>query len=179
MTGGLTKKLFIIVLTVLSAGYSYAQDNTIGTSWSPSGIGLTYSREIDEKTFAHAGIQLEMVETFMGRARYPGISASFTWNFVIKDMKSRNGTPVRIFAGPGFSAGMEKDFMTPQMGFFFGLKGRVGFQCIFPRNVDVSVSLAPILGLHVAKINDVSIMKLYSSGLFKTIMPEIGISYRF
>ena len=102
-----------------------AQKNTLGTSWSLSGIGLTYERNTSENTFAQIAVQAEMGEMFIGRTPYSGLSAAFTWNHIFAQVASRNGTPVLFFAGPGLAAGASKDFNGPA-GLYFGLKGRIG-----------------------------------------------------
>lgn len=179
MTKHYTKTMLVMLMTLLSLGRADArQRNSVGTSWSMSGIGMTYERETDADAFAHVSVQTEMWETFTGKGKYPGISASFTWNLVFAQMESRNGVPVRFYAGPGFATGLAQDFMGPT-GLFFGLKGRVGVQCAFARKVNISVSISPILGLHVSRLDENRIIKTYRNGLIQTVLPEIGISYRF
>lgn len=172
-------KIFITVLVLaVSQGRAYAQRNSAGTSWSLSGIGISYERDMIDDSFAHFTVQAELSEMFTGRGNYPGISAAFTWNIIFARMESRNGVPVRFYAGPGFAAGIAQDFMGPP-GLFFGLKGRVGMQCQFARNINVSLSLAPILGIHISKVDEYVLTRAYRNGLIQVITPEIGISYRF
>ena len=179
MTEHYTKTMLVMLMTLLSLGRADAQErNSVGTSWSMSGIGITYERETEADAFALVSVQTELGETFTGKGRYPGISASFSWNIVFAQMESRNGVPVRFYAGPGFAAGFAQDFMGPP-GLFFGLKGRVGVQCAFARKVNISVSLSPILGLHVSRLDENRITRTYRNGLIQTVLPEIGISYRF
>lgn len=155
-----------------------AQDNSLGTTWSFAGIGIAYERNVSADAFAHVSIQTEMLETFIGRTEHPGLSAAFTWNLVFAQIESRNGTPVRFFAGPGIAAGLSCDLDTPR-GMYFGLKGRVGVQCIYDRKVNISVSLAPLLGIHVSQRDENIMTQTYKNGLLSAIFPEIGISYRF
>ena len=119
-----------------------------------------------------------MAETFLGKASHPGISAAFTWNLVFAQIESRNGTPLRFYAGPGFAAGISKDMDAPS-GLFIGLKGRVGLQCLFERRINVSVSLSPILGIYMTPKDESILTRAYRHGLLQTILPEIGISYSF
>ncbi len=170
--------MIAIAMMIFSHGTSHAQRNTVGTSWSLSGIGMTYERITSEDTFAQIAVQVDLGETFIGRAVYPGLCSSFTWNIVFARIESPNAVPVEFFAGPGLAAGMSKDFNGPK-GLFLGLKGRAGMQCIFERGVNISISLAPVLGIHMSKIGDSFITRTYRNGILQTILPEIGISYRF
>ena len=154
----------------------FAQENTLGTSWSFSGIGLTYERNVSPEAFAHISLQAEMSEIFIGKTIYPGLSAAFTWNLVFAQIESRNGIPVRFYAGPGLTAGISGD---TSPGVFFGLKGRAGMQCIFDRKINISISVAPTLGIHVLREEENMITKTYRNGIMQVLMPEIGISYRF
>lgn len=156
----------------------HAQKNSIGTSWSFSGIGLTYEHNASDDAFAQISVKAEMTETFLGRSMYSGISAAFTWNLIFAQLESRNGTPLRFYAGPGLAAGLSQDMKTP-LGLFFGLKGRVGMQCVFDRKINVSVSLSPILGIHVSAEDENVLTRVYRNGLLQAVMPEFGISYRF
>lgn len=172
-------KILISVLAFLSFhGESIAQRNSLGTSWSLSGIGISYERDMIDDSFAHFAVQAELGEMFIGRGTRPGVSAAFTWNIIFAQMESRNGVPVRFYAGPGFAAGIAQDFMG-HPGLFFGLKGRVGMQCQFARNINVSLSLAPILGIHISKVDEYILTRAYRNGVIQVIIPEIGISYRF
>lgn len=168
----------MMLMAIVSHSAVYAQKNTVGTSWSFSGIGLTYERNVSEEAFAHVAVQAEMAETFLGRAMYPGISTAFTWNLVFAQFESRNGIPVRFYAGPGFATGISHD-MHGRHGLFFGLKGRAGMQCIFDRRINISVSLAPILGIHISEDDENILTRPYANGLLQAVMPEFGISYRF
>ena len=173
------KAAIAILLAIASIHTASAQNNTLGTSWSFSGIGVTYERNTSENTFAHIAVQAEMGEMFRGTTPYSGMSAAFTWNHIFAQAESRDGTPVHFFAGPGIAAGASKDFNGPR-GLFIGLKGRVGARCSFDRNIDLAVGVAPVLGLHrYVGQNKNAILKCYNNGILQTLMPEIVIAYRF
>ena len=46
-----SKILLVITLTIAFLSDSYAQERSIGTSWSFSGIGLTYDHQVKETAF--------------------------------------------------------------------------------------------------------------------------------
>lgn len=151
-----------------------AQEHSLGTLWSFSGIGLTYEHNVSSEAFAQVSLQTEMADIFLGKAMHPGISAAFTWNLVFAQLESRNGTPLRFYAGPGLTAGTSAD---SSPGLFFGLKGRVGMQCLFDRRINVSIALAPTLGIHVSRDEENMITQIYRPGLLQIARPEISLSY--
>lgn len=174
-------QILIAVLAIFSSvSHSYAQEqkNCIGTSWSMAAIGVTYERQVDDNTFAIISLQSEMSETFVGRTDYPGLSASFTWNHIFARKESANGNELRFFAGPGLGVGKSHDYKS-ESGHYFGLKGRIGVQCLFDRRINISVCLAPIIGMHISSKTEHLVMKVYRNGIIQAVMPEIGITYRF
>ena len=166
-------------------GVMNAQRNTFGTSWGLSEIGLSYGRVIKDDIFLLAGIHLETGETLAGRTKMPGAAASFTWNTIFARKESGNGNEIRFFAGPGAAVGYCKDIRIKKteqglQGTYFGLKGRLGMEIVYDRNVNISICVAPVLGLHMARDMSGNLLaRYYRYGLLQTIMPEIGISYRF
>lgn len=170
--------LCIMLATVLSTGIGNAQTKAVGSTHSFAGIGLSYERYIDDKSFADLQLRLETATMFTHISDNPGISASFTWNTIFADTESESGNIVRFYAGPGIALGMS-DNLNGTKGVFFGLKGRVGGECTFPRKVTLSVSVSPVIGAHIGKENGMTNMLLYKYGLLYSVMPEIGIKYAF
>lgn len=125
-----------------------------------------------------ADIKAETLEFFMNRTDRPGISVSFTSNFILKEFVSRQNNSVIIFAGPGISLGKAHDYHNKN-GFFFGLKGRAGVECSFDRNVSISLCINPLLGSHMVIHEDHAEMKYYKIGLLNMLIPEVGIKHMF
>ena len=178
------KILIVILLTTPFLSEIYAQEHSIGTSWSFSGIGVTYEYQIKETAFVHVGAQFEMTETFLGRAAVPGGSASFTFNDIIDSISSRNGNRISFFAGAGAAVGYCKDFRLKRKeqaayGYFFGLKGRAGLRIEYDRNINITAAFAPVLGMHLYTKDETLMMRYYRYGILQTMMPELTISYRF
>lgn len=177
---------FILILTTFLSflGQAEAQDNALGTSWSLTGIGFSYERSINERTFVHTGIRLESGEVFIGRHTRPGGSVSFTWNTILSSWESSEGNRISFFAGPGATIGYCKDLEinreeNNQEGTFFGMQGRAGIAIEYPRNISIKICVAPVLGMHLTKGDEYNMMRYYRYGLLQTILPEINISYRF
>ncbi len=156
----------------------HAQPKAIGTSYSFSGLGITYEHHLGSDCFINADVRAEMAALFIDRKNDSGISASVSCNFIIKEWKSRNDNTISIFAGPGIALGLSQD-LYKEMGYFFGLKGKIGTECRFDRNISISIALNPVLGSHVIIMDEHIEMKYFKNGLINTILPEIGIKYTF
>jgi hypothetical protein len=173
------KRYAILCLAVFAAMHlGHAQPKAAGTSWSFSGIGVTYEHLMNPGCFLNASIRAETGELFMNRSQSPGISASLSFNYILKSWKSRNGNMICAFAGPGISLGMA-DELKKGRGYFIGLKGRAGAECSFDRQVSITICINPVLGSHLTLEDDHLEMKLYRYGLLDAVMPEIGIKYMF
>ena len=168
----------VIILTLLFLHESSAQERGVGTSYSYAGVGLTYEQPLGNETFMDLQLRAEAFEIFHSNAPFPGMSASMTWNMYFADFQSGNGNDIRFFAGSGVIIGYMPDMRAPYGG-VFGLKGRVGGECRFDRNVAISMSLSPILGAHVTMREGMPHMKLFMNGLIYGLMPEVGIKYLF
>lgn len=155
-----------------------AQSRSVGVSFSFNALGLTYEHTLNQDCFINADIKSEMGAYFMDSTGYPGASASISGNFILKRWCSRNGNTIHAFAGPGITAGIAHEFRE-DYGYFFGLKGRTGIECMFDRKIILSLSFAPILGMHMTIVDEHLKMQYYKMGLINTFIPEIGIRYTF
>lgn len=167
---------FIAVFLVLSS--AAAQTKSIGTTWSFSGIGLTYCHEADNRSFFDIQGKIELGELFMNRTDVPGVSLAFTRNYILKEWESEEGDKVYLISGPGVSAGWSRDYMKGH-GVHLGLKGCFGIECRYSRNLKLSLYVSPVLGVHATNENNYMKLEYYRNGLLGTIIPEIGIKYSF
>lgn len=170
--------LHILFAAFLCCMESHAQSKAVTSSWSYNGIGIGYEQRIDEKKFIQVDLRSELAELFYDRTAPIGVSASFTWNIIFAQHPSRHGNKIIYFAGPGASAGWAKDTGSAS-GLFFGLKGRIGAECVFERGIALSVSAAPVLGMHASAKKNAVNMRLYRNGLTYGMLPEVGIKYLF
>ena len=157
---------------------SHAQSKAVTSSWSYNGVGIGYEQKIDEKKFIQIDLRSELAELFYTRNAPIGASASFTWNVIYAQHQSRHGNKIVYFAGPGATIGWSTDTGSAP-GLFFGLKGRIGVQCAFERGLALSVSAAPVLGMHASAKKNATNMRLYRNGLIYGMLPEVGIKYLF
>lgn len=167
--------LFVAFICCLD---SHAQSKALSSSWSYNGIGIGYEQHIDEKKFIQVDLRSEFTELFYDNKAPAGVSASFTWNVIFAQHPSRHGNKIIYFAGPGASIGWAKDIKAAA-GLFFGLKGRIGAQCIFDRGLALSVSASPVIGMHASAKKNAINMRLYRNGLTYGLLPEVGIKYLF
>lgn len=178
MTEALKRYTMLCFAVIAAMPLCHAQAKAGGTSWSFSGIGLTYEHYVHDGCFLNAGVRAETGELFMNRTDMPGVSASLSFNFILKEWTSRNGNPICAFAGPGIAVGISDDFHKDK-GYFIGLKGRAGIECGFSRNISLSASINPMLGSHLTVQGEHLEMNTFINGLLDAFIPEIGIKYMF
>ncbi len=167
-----------MLFSILFLSESNAQKKSVGSSFSYSGAGLIYEHRMDGKSFAEFQLRFETSAIYANVSKLPGLTASFVWNMVFAEAELLDGNIISFFAGPGVIAGFTDD-VKRRKGFMFGLKGRVGCECTYSRNVTVSFSISPALGLHLDRRNEAFSMVMYKTGLAYGIMPEVGIKYAF
>ncbi len=178
MPPAIGKILCAMILSTLLLGEMHAQSKAVGSSFSYAGIGLVYEHDVDENSFSCIRLRIETPALFNDGDKRPGISASFSWNMIFADIQSRSGNKIALYAGPGTAVGMTGD-LTRDTGLMFGLMGTIGGECTFSRNVTVSMSISPVIGLHLGAGDGMLNMLLYKTGLLYGIMPEVGIKYTF
>ena len=171
--------ILVIAATIISLLPLHSQPKSLGASFTFSSIGIIYEHSVPStNSFAEVYLKAETAEMFAGRSSYPGISASMTWNIIFKEWQTTEGNQIRLFAGPGAVLGYASDHNEPN-GLILGLKGRIGSECIYTRYVSVSLSFSPVIGSHIVNYPDHYSMKTYRNGLYYSVIPEIGIKYRF
>ena len=169
----------VIFIVLMSLSTMHAQPKSLGAVFAFTGVSVSYEHDLDRyDSFFEVSLKSEMSEYFRIKEKNPGISASASWNFLLKNWTSAEGNTVSLFAGPGVLAGYGPDFKQSD-GFFFGLKGRIGFECSYARNVIISAFVSPTWGSHIAFDKDYHKMRSYMNGFIYSIVPEIGIKYRF
>lgn len=174
------KTIFTLLAGLLLTCSVSAQNlnRSAGMTFSFSGIGFTYGQYADNNCFYDLSLKLQMGEVFANRTDCPGLSASFTCNYVFHQWTSSNGNVISLYAGPGMEVGYAKDYRK-ERGYLIGLKGRFGGICVFDRNIAISMSISPTIGCHLTvKDNNVR-MEYFRYGLLGSILPEVGIRYCF
>ena len=173
-----TRTLLLICAAMTLCTNAICQPKTAGTSYSFSGVGLTYEYFTSDDTFVQLQIRTDSVKDAPTKGNEPCFAASATWNIIYKDITSRNGNVIHLTAGPGLIAGITDDFVSGR-GPFAGLAGRFGGECAFDRRITLSITVTPMLGVHLSRVDDYINMKLFRKGISYAIMPEIGVKYTF
>lgn len=174
--------LFIITLVVaamtLAAPVS-AQPKAVGGTLSYSGFSITYEHTLtDGRSFVEAAVKAETGEMSAGRSQLPGLTLSATWNTVLKEWDTSEDNQLTLFAGPGVTLGYVPDWKSP-MGTVVGLRGKLGVECSFKRNIIISASINPVVGCHAVYTPRNITLKFYKNGVIYDMIPEIGVKYRF
>lgn len=179
-SGSILRLLVVVVSAfIMSHTVISAQPKSFGATFSFTGLALSYEHDLSNTdSFIEASFKAETSEVFLYRTGVPGLSGSVTWNIPLKEWESDEGNRVTFFAGPGLTVGCGNDYNLPY-GAFFGLKGRIGVECNFVRNIVISASVSPIIGSHIVFYSDHLTMRYYKNGLLYSLIPEIGIKYRF
>lgn len=139
----------MLLCILMTAGITSAQPKASGATFAFNGTALSYEHMLDMDTFVEMMAKVELSEVFLNTTDFPGFSLAVTWNHIIHTWKSANDNEIFLFAGPGITGGTARDFTKPS-GYFLGIKGRFGAECIFhDRNVSISVCLAPVVGTHL------------------------------
>ena len=102
---------------------AYAQSRTIGAVISYTGVAVSLETPVSEKhedVFLELNLKAECNEFYAGRSEYPRVSASASWNYILKQWKSDGDNMVNLFAGPGLTVGYLQDYKAPD-GLLFGL----------------------------------------------------------
>ncbi len=166
------------LVTALFLSVTYAQEKSLGATFSYAGTGLDYVQFTDRHHFAQYQLRMETTSLFWSDHGKAGISASAFWNTVFAESESRNGNIIRFYAGPGICAGYSEDIKNPP-GVIFGLKGSIGAECSFSRGIAISLSVSPMIGGHFRLKDGMLNMSLYKGGLCYGFMPEAGIRFIF
>lgn len=170
--------IFLAAFTLLPVSLC-AQPKSIGAYFSFHETAVCYEHGVDDdNSFMEIALRAECSELYIGRARYPGVSASATWNIVIGKWQSSEGSAVSLFAGPGAILGYARDFNTPY-GLFFGIRGKIGVEYRFIRNICLSASISPSLCSHIRSEDGHRSMRYYRNGLIYGLVPGVGIKYIF
>lgn len=156
----------------------FCQPKTAGVSFSYAGTGLTYEHLTSSSTSVMLQIRTDSVTGFGPKITEPCYAMSAVWNMISGELISRNGNVIRFMNGPGLTMGVSNDFMAAR-GPFAGLAWRFAGECSFSRGIAISISVAPMLGVHLSRVDDYITMGLFRNGLMYGVMPEVGIKYIF
>ena len=167
------------VVTLCASQPAVAQPKSVGASFSYTGLNFIYEHNLrDRNVYLEGSLKIETASTFFGTSNCPGISPSVILNNVVKSWQSSEGNTIRLVAGTGASLGINPE-RRDMGGVNFGLRGRVAVECVYIRKAEITFSVSPLLGFRLDRDYERYVMKFFSTGLLYSLIPEIGIKYRF
>ena len=170
------RTLLLVCAAMTLCTNAISQPKSAGVSFCHSGAGVTYEYFTASDTFVQLQLRTDVVEAAARAENEPCFAASATWNIICGELTSRNGNKIRLLAGPGLTAGITDDYMSKR-GPFAGLAGRFGGECAFDRGITLSITVTPMLGVHLSRVDDYINMRMFRKGITYAIMPEVGIKY--
>ncbi len=197
------KTFIIIVLTVFAAGWAFAQEtetvplngttsnavqaggafaegrntvqNDVGAIFALNRAGFIYSRTTSNDIFWNISLGIDYGSCILRQYVEPGVSATFSYNFIIRSWKHKNGSSY-IYAGPGVLLGYAHD-KDKEYGFIGAVTGTFGYEYRFKLPLSISVGIVPTLGVHVGETDGRMLMELYNNGLAWSLGPQVNIKY--
>ena len=156
-----------------------AQDRSAGLNLAYNEFSAMCQIPVGEKESLRISANLDMTKVISGKVLYPGVSADAAYLFRIWGKRFLSGESMMLSAGPGACAGYVRDHRG-HYGLMASLTGYIGFEYIFLVPVSISLSLEPCLGVHLNRdrfgyVN----MDFYRYGLLYSLLPHVGIRYRF
>lgn len=167
----------MLLLTICIAGSTCARPKSAGAVFSPGGTMISYQSYVSERSFVNFLIGVEYGAMLLEQTSRPGINAGVGYNFIFRQRDSRSGTSV-WYAGPAVSLGYMAD-KDKFHGMIFCFSGVIGYEYSFHLPVSLSVDLAPTLGLSFHNVDENLQLSPYINGFIWSLVPWIGIKYRF
>ena len=172
--------IFFLLALLCCSVHSRERNMSAGATFAGNEFSLEFGKKVSDNLRCVVNANLDMNGVFSGKYDSPGISFDFIGQFVFASKKYGNGEVITGYAGPGVTAGYVRG-NDGLYGLMAGVCGEIGMEYAFNVPVSLSLSLAPVLGVTVCRPED-SInfrMGLYEYGLIASLMPRIGIKYRF
>ena len=158
-----------------------AGDRFAGLYNSPKGFGLSFCTERHESSFNTYSAVADLTGVITGEHSAPGIYFNYSRNTVLRSGVKGDALCV-LYAGPGVSAGYLRDAGKESYGAMVALSGTLGGRFLFGDRIALDLSINADLGVHLREKDhkgDGIGLFLYKNGLFRTILPQLKIEYRF
>lgn len=171
----------ILAVLLLTAKVGVAQPRSIGAEISPSRIGFLYqhiAKSGDHSAVNTISTGVDITGSILQRNPFPGFYFDYSCDFNLVQESGRD-VVFSLLVGPGVEVGFGDDFKNPA-GFFIGPMADVRAGITF-RSTPLSLFIVtrPTLSLHVYKAEGNIRMGMYKHGLMSSVIPQLGITYRF
>lgn len=174
--------LTLILSSMLLPG-AMAQGRTslsVGTFHSPKGFGASVEVQgADHKSFDAFTLMADVHGILMGEFSTPGYKFSYTRDIIFKHV-DKSDHSIDYYAGPGLTAGYARDINEPH-SLIAGLAGAGGCRFVFERGITVNLELGSDIAFLVNRDERYGNleMKLYKSGIYHILYPQLRIHYQF
>lgn len=173
----ITTLLFCLTFFFARSFTGTAQSNSAGFSVSHLTYSATFAHYEPNGCFHDIQIGLDIDGLFDEKVKFPGISASYSYNFILLHRNLSAGGQLKMFAGPGFTVGWVNDYRT-SFGLLIGAKADFGVEYSSERiPFTIGGKISPTLGLHTSVLDDHWFLSGYTNGFMKALIPELTVKY--
>ncbi len=148
----------IILIAAMALGFAVA------ASAQPRSIGLKLGWGVD-LSYQHS-VNTDFVELDLGLSNFNAFNFAGIYNFMIAQPAWTDRGEWGFYAGPGAALGM--GLTSENKYFHLAAAGMIGLEYAFWFPLQLSFDLRPQIGAHFG-----------GNGLYWSIMPALGIRYRF
>lgn len=144
---------------------------------SPDHVGVSARTPDSDGMFNSFTLTLEMRGIYDGKEDTPGVKFSFLHNHAISGGRIRGLYPWMLYVGPGVSAAYVRD-NGEELGLMGGVAADIGLCAKFLNSLSIAVEFQADVAFFISDLPDPS-MTSYKSGLYRSWMPVLRISYDF
>lgn len=183
--------LAALLLACVFCPYSGAQD--AGLFNSPKGIGASLYLPEKDGIFHTVTAYVDIYGIPSSRCLYPGFKANFSRQYSLRSWEM-DGYRIRMYAGPGISAGYVRDhdkgrgidlttLISDNPGLAFAASGDIGWRFDFGGFVSLDLSFTAEAGVH-ARRNErekgyaATSLSIYNNGLMQAFYPQLSIVFK-
>ena len=168
----------VSILLMTDAGV-VAQNRSVGGNFAYNEFSAMLRMPLEEKQSVRISANLDMSGVIPGDYLFPGVSANVAYLYEFAGITFPSGESMGFLAGPGAGVGYVRD-TSGAYGAIVSLTGCIGFEYVFMVPVSISLTLEPCIGLHLSRDRFGYLsMGFYKAGLIYSLLPHLGIKYRF
>ncbi len=172
--------VFVLAAVFAATGTdTAAREKTVGMSLAYNEFSATFTMPVKDRETIMISANLDMSGVIPGDCLFPGVSANVAYLYEFAGITFPSGESMGFLAGPGAGVGYVRD-TSGAYGAMVSLTGCIGFEYVFMVPVSISLTLEPCIGLHLSRDRFGYLsMGFYKAGLIYSLLPHLGIKYRF
>ncbi len=149
-----------------------------GGFYSFKGCGLSVMFDTPEH-FSRATVLADFTGLLSGSHKEPGVQAGYWVLYPLARWDVFDDMSVRPYVGPGLQAGYVRDY-DKGFGVVAALGAGAGFRADFSRRVSIDLGWTVSAGVHLQARNFHNTRAtVWQNGIYKILLPELSILYRF